>query len=118
MAEILMYLPYLAGMIFFYIWFVILRNSSKKWAYTALIFIIVSTLVVSYTINFNGAIGYLAHIFSNFWVWLTLIFWIVARYVKRNWIKISCRVLSIIFFIVTIFTVILDLLVDYNIIVI
>ena len=118
MIEILMYLPLLAGIIFFYIWFVILRNSSKKWTYIASIFVIISTLVVLYTRNYNGAIGYLAHIFSNFWVWLTLIFWIISRYVKRNWIKISCRVLSIIFFIVTIFTVILDLLVDYNIIVI
>ena len=80
--------------------------------------LIITSLLVLFTRTVNGMYGYLAHIFLNWWVWLTLMFWIPARYVIKNWLKILFRVFSGIFFIVTILTVILDLLVDYNIILI
>ena len=116
MVYILSLIPILLGIVFFIIVYIILRKSSKKWINISLIFVIISSIVILVSSSFNGMAGYNAHIFSNFWIWLTLIFWVLCRYSKRNWLKILGKVLSIIFFVVTVFTVILDVLVDYNII--
>lgn len=116
MYILLTYLPIVSAILFFLIFYLFLLKSPKRWTHIGLGFVIITSLIVLITRHLNGMIGCIAHIFMNWWIWLTLIFWIPAKYIKKNWLKIFFRIISGIFFALIVFTVVLDVLVDYNLI--